>query len=369
MVAICVGRQKRSIVAPAGFDASARPGTTCDALGYRILSVFIGRYPSLFAWSGNDRVVKYRPGSSGHDPMDEKRGAQTDRQAGAALDQETVERLRRGVVWMQKNRGLRLKDIAVGCDVAEHTVRNFAYGKAARPDNTFLGRLFRYLATYRDMVPSEIAWRAEGLAGTAAPRRNIAPLHYDIVRSEVQIDENDLLRVYERYAGYYLCFSRSQRANHLVVSWLHVRALNPTVRATRGELLMPRYTLYSRYPDRFDEGRYDDYIEAGYVVARHGNIFFTGQLDGELRCMILKEPSARKFAYLEGLRLTTSVDDRTPFAARAMCERLGLRVSRDTWKSRIGLFTPDDLRRNFDNADVVERALRAGGPLLYKDPE
>ena len=170
--------------------------------------------------------------------------------------------------------------------------------------------------------------------------------------------------VYVVYAA-----SRSQRAGQLEVSWLHVRTLNPTVRATRGELLMPRHTLYSRYPDRFDSERYDDYIEAGFVVARHGSIFFTGRLDGELRCMILKEPSARKFAYLEGLRLATSVDDRTPFAVRAMCHRLGLRVSRDTWKSRIGLFTPDDPRRNFENADVVERALGASGPLLYKDPE
>jgi hypothetical protein len=299
--------------------------------------------------------------------MEGKKGAQTDRQTGAALDQETVERMRRGVIWMQKNRRLHLKDVAIGCDVAEHTVRNFAYGKAARPDNTFLGRLFRYLADYRVMVPQELTWNLEVQVGVPVARRVAMPMRYDTLRVEVQLDEADLLRVYERYAGYYLCFSRSQRGDHLVVAWLHVRALHQGAKKTGGGLLMPRFTLYSRNPDRFDVNQIDDYVAAGYVISRHGNIFFTGRHDGELSYMILKEPPARKFTYLEGLCLFTSADERTPLAARIMCQRLGLRASRHAWQKRIGLFSLVDFRLHFDNADVIERALGAEGLLLSTD--
>jgi hypothetical protein len=300
--------------------------------------------------------------------MEEKKRHQSDRQTGAALDQETVERLRRGMVWMQKNRGLRLKDVAIGCDVAEHTVRNFAYGKAARPDNTFLGRLFRYLAGFREVIPSEFAWNSEGSAGRDVRRHSARPLHYDLVRSEVQLDEKDLLRVYERYSGYYLCFSRAPRTNHMVVSWLHVRAFNPAVRATRGELLMPRFTLFSRYPDRFDANRSDEYIAAGYVTTRHGNVFLTGQQDGELRYMILKEPAVRKFTYLGGLCLSTSIEDREPYSARVVCQSLGPRVSRAAWQDRVGLFDEGDFRLCFSNANVIERVLGAGNLLRSEDP-
>ncbi|HVM81816.1 MAG TPA: hypothetical protein VMU06_22540 [Stellaceae bacterium] len=288
--------------------------------------------------------------------VDAKKGVQTDRQTGAALDRETVERLRRGVVWMQKNRGLRLKDVAVGCDVAEHTVRNFAYGKAARPDNTFLGRLVRYLEDFRDTIPSEFAWNAEPLAAVAARRRHATPLRYEIVHTEVPFDENDLIRVYERYSGYYLCFWRAPRSSRMSVSWLHIRARSPATRAERGELLMPRFTLYNRIPDRIDTERHDEIISVGYVATRHGNIFLTGQHDGEPRYMILREPSVRKFVYLEGLRLTTA-EDRSPLATRVLCQYLGLRAARRSWQSRISLFSEEEFRRQFDNSEVVERVL------------
>jgi hypothetical protein len=297
----------------------------------------------------------------------ERRETQTDRQIGAALDQETVERLRGGVVWMQKNRGLRLKDVAVGCDVAEHTVRNFAYGKAARPDNTFLGRLYRYLASYREMIPKEIAWKVDVSSRSTAHRRTIVPLNYDMIHAQIQVDENDLLRVYERYAGYYLCFARSEQADRLTVSWLHVLALNPTARTTAGGVPMPRFTLYSRYPDRFDAGHADDYVTAGYVMTRHGNIYFTGRRDGELRHMILEEPSVRKFTYLDGLYLSTTVGDGTPFCSRILCQYLGPRASRAAWEKRIGLFTPEDSRLLFSNADVIERVVGAEVFQIDKD--
>ena len=300
--------------------------------------------------------------------MMENKGARTDRQIGAALDQETVERLRGVVVWMQKNRGLRLKDVAVGCDTAEHTVRNFAYSKAARPDNTFLGRLYCYLANYRGMIPRELAWKPDVSADAATRRRTIVPLHYNMLRAQIQLDENDLLRVYERYAGYYLCFSRAEHRDRVSVSWLHLRALNPAAQSTAGGVPMPRFTLYSRYPNHFDANHADDYVSAGYVMTRHGNIFFTGQRDGELRYMILEEPPARKFTYLEGLYLGTSVDDGTPFASRVVCQNLGLRASRAAWDKRIGLFTTEDLHRHFGNADAVERVLGAGELRLSRDP-
>src|SRR5262249_28510658 len=253
-------------------------------------------------------------------------------------------------VWMQKNRGLRLKDVAVRCDVPEHTVRNFAYAKAARPDNTFLARLFRFLADYRTVFPNDIAWKLNGTTDSATPRRTIVPLFYEMIRAQIQLDENDLVRVYERYAGYYLCFARFEDMDRLAVSWLHLRPLNPSARSTAGGVPMPRFTLYSRYPDPVDVNHADDYVSAGYVITRHGNIYFTGQRDGELRYMILGEPSARKFTYLEGLYLSTSVYDGAPFAARVVCQYLGLRASRAEWESRIGFFAIDNFRKEFSNA-------------------
>ena len=299
--------------------------------------------------------------------MKEKREAGTDRQTGAALDQETVERLRRSVVWMQKNRGLRLKDVAIGCDAAEHTVRNFAYGKAARPDNTFLGRLYRYLANYREMIPSELTWKLEGSAGATKRHRSIVPLYYEMLRAQIQLDEKDLLRVYERYAGYYLCFSRSEHADRVEVSWLHLLALKPAAQSDGSGVPMPRFTLYSRYPDRFDVNQADEYVSAGYVMTRRGNVYLTGQREGELRYMILEEPSVRKFTYLEGLYLGTSVKDGTPFASPVMCQHLGLQVSRAAWEKRIGLFTTEEFRLHFDNAEVIERTLGERGLPLGND--
>jgi len=294
--------------------------------------------------------------------MDAKKGVKSDRQAGAALDRETVERLRRGVVWMQKNRGLRLKDVAVGCDVAEHTVRNFAYGKAARPDNTFLGRLVRYLEDFRDTIPSELGWQGEPPGAASARRWHAKPLHFETVHNEVPFDRNDLVRIYERYSGYYLCFWRWQRPSRLSVSWLHIRSRNGTAPEDSDELLMPRFTLYSRIPDRIDTGRHDEIIAVGYVTSRRGNIFLAGQHDGEPRYMILREPTVRKFVYLDGLWLATSIDNRVPFATRVVCQYLGVRAPRRPWQNRITLYSEEDFRRQFSNAEVLERVL--GGQEL-----
>ena len=258
---------------------------------------------------------------------------------------------------MQKNRRVTLKDVAAGCDVTEHTVRNFAYAKVVRPDNMFLARLVRYLGEFRDIIPSEFVWNTEPLIAASKRRRHATPLRYEIVHSEVPLNENDLLRVYERYTGYYLCFWRSQRANRVSVSWLHIRSPNAAAQLERGELLMPRFTLYSRIPDRLDTSRHDELIAVGYVATRRGNLFLTGQQDGEPRFMIFREPSVRKFAYLEGLCLSTTADDWSPFAARVLCQYLGPHATRATWQKHITLYSEEDLRRQFSNADVVERVL------------
>lgn len=259
--------------------------------------------------------------------------------------------------------------MAVGCDVAEHTVRNFAYGKAARPDNTFLGRLVRYLEDFRDTIPGELAWKAEPLGAAASRRRHAKPLNYELVHTEVPFDQTDLLRVYERYSGYYLCFWRSQRASRLSVSWLHIRSRNPAVQAESDQIFMPRFTLYSRIPDRIDSERQDEIIAVGYVATRRGNIFLTGQHDREPRYIILREPSVRKFVYLGGIWLSTSVDDRAPFAARVVWQYLGARAERRRWRDRITVYSEEDFHRQFHNADVIERALGTQELRLASEPE
>ncbi len=46
-----------------------------------------------------------------------------DRHVGSLLSVEEVESLRKAIGWLRENRGLRLKDLALGCDSAEHTIR------------------------------------------------------------------------------------------------------------------------------------------------------------------------------------------------------------------------------------------------------
>jgi len=83
--------------------------------------------------------------------------------------------------------------------------------------------------------------------------------------------------------------------------------------------------------------------------------------------MILGEPSARKFTYLEGLYLSTSVYDGAPFAARVVCQYLGLRAPRAEWETRIGFFGIDDFRKQFSNAGAIERVLGAEDSRIGKN--
>ncbi len=81
--------------------------------------------------------------------------SRSDREVGSVLSGEEVERLREAIGWLRGQRGVRLKDIALGCDAAEHTVRNFAYRKSIRPDNAFLGKLSKFIAGRKELLPDD----------------------------------------------------------------------------------------------------------------------------------------------------------------------------------------------------------------------
>ena len=184
-----------------------------------------------------------------------------DRQVGALLSGEEVERLRDAINWVRQHRGLRMKEIALDSDIPEHTIRNFAYRKSVRPDSACLGRLHKYFVGNRELLPEgffaageeAIAEIGEGLFGRLA--------RFDLVKMELPISESDLKRVYDRYSGYYLCFRRSQRPSCFSVSWLHILPLRPTGKISRWGLPLPRFTIFIKYPDPLDPATMDRVIE------------------------------------------------------------------------------------------------------------
>jgi hypothetical protein len=285
------------------------------------------------------------------------------RRIGAMLDARDVDRLRRATVWLQKTRGVRYKDIAAGCSFPEHTVRNFAHGKSKRPDNTFVGQLASYLATNRDLLPDALRPPAVWASSASRPAELSKPARFDAIRAEMPIEEADLRRVYERYAGYYLCFARSARLDRIAVSWLHIRPL-PKTGAAR--LPLPRFTWYSRYTDRVDASVARSYVVAGYCVARHGCVFLTGQTDGEPRYLMLQEPAVPRFAFLDGLLLDRAPDTREPAAARVLCRYLGVRATNSDRRGIVGEYRLPQFRRAFPAAAAVEAALGADGVLVSR---
>ncbi|MFQ5958310.1 MAG: hypothetical protein ACE5LF_02975 [Alphaproteobacteria bacterium] len=292
-----------------------------------------------------------------------------DRDVGSTLSGAEVERLREALNWVRKNRGVRLTEIAAGCDVPEHTVRNFAYRKSNRPDNAFLGRLCKYFAEDREILP-ESFFLDPRETRPQTPRDLLGRLaQFDLIRLELPITEDDLKRVFDRYSGYYLCFRRSYRPARMSVSWLHIRPLSPSLDITREGLPLPRFTLFIEYHDRFDPDMTRSYIIVGYTISRNGHLFFIGHHDGELQYLTLNEPSIRKFNYLQGLCLLTSTGDRQPFSTRLVCQYLGREASRPAWEEKIGVFPDDDFDSLFDNADVVKRALGDEGVLVASKPE
>ena len=295
--------------------------------------------------------------------MDEFDRSRPDREVGAMLSGDDVERLRETVGWLRGERGLRLKDIALGCDASEHTVRNFAYRKSIRPDNAFLGQLYKFIAGREALLPDAFLTNGKG----ARPRgrgETIGRLgRFDLVRMEMPISEDDLKRVFDRYCGYYLCFRQSFRPNRVSVSWLHILPLNPKLDIAKNGLPLPRFTLFIEYPDPVDPKAGRSYIIGGYVTRRNGHIYFTGQNDGEVKNFIFKEPPNRRFTYLQGLSLQTSSEDGELFAARVVCQYLGPKAAREDWAGKIDVFPAASFNDLFDNADIINRAIGGDGVL------
>ena len=119
--------------------------------------------------------------------MNEVDIARPDRQVGSMLSGDQVERLREAIGWLRGQRGIRLKDIAIGCDASEHTVRNFAYGKSIRPDNAFLGKLYKFIVGRKELLPDDF------LANGGEPRPRAREEftgrlgRFDLVRMELPI--------------------------------------------------------------------------------------------------------------------------------------------------------------------------------------
>lgn len=283
-----------------------------------------------------------------------------DRKLGSYLSGAEVERLREAANWLRLHRGLRFKELAQACEVAEHTVRNFAYRKSVRPDNAVLGRLYKHLMRHREMLPegffspvvAPASEPAEGLIGRLA--------RYDLIKFELPIAESDVKRIYDRYSGYYLCFRRHAAGDVVCVSWLHVLALRPNMKLSRWGLPLPRFTILVRHPDRLDPDTTHSYIIIGYGFSRNGRIYLCGQHDGELKNLILEEPAIAKFTYLQGLYLATAEDNHEPYAARVVCQRLGDQVSRDDWEAQIGEFASAEFSKRFRNAKAITSSLGKG---------
>lgn len=282
--------------------------------------------------------------------------SEPDPHVGSMLSGAEVEKLHEAINWLRKHRGFRMKEIALQCDVPEHTVRNFAYRKSNRPENSVLGRLYKFMVTNRELLPDEFLAIDRDLLSQSADR--VGRLPDDSIKKKIlPVSEADLKRVYDRYTGYYLCYRRSQRPGKMSVSWLHIMPLTGNVKAFKGNLPLPRFTLFAKYSDRIDPEKTQSYITIGYVISRHGRIYVTGHHDGALQHFILNEPTVSKFSYLPGLCLLTSADGTSPFSARVVCQYLGSNTERLDWEDKIGVFTDKAFNKNFENAEVVMRAI------------
>ncbi len=295
--------------------------------------------------------------------MSEVDCSRPDREVGSMLSGDEVERLREAIGWLRGQRGLRLKDIALGCDVAEHTVRNFAYRKTIRPDNTVLGKLYKFIAGREELRPDDFL--ANGKEARPRGRDEITGRlgRFDLVRMELPITEDDLRRVFDRYSGYYLCFRQSHRPAMVSVSWLHILPLSPNLDVAKVGLPLPRFTLFIENPDAIDPEAGRSYIIGGYVIRRNGRIYLVGQNDGDLKYFTFKEPSSRRFTYMQGLSLLTSVENGEPFATRVVCQYLGIKAAREDWDGKIGVFPDATFHDLFDNADIIKRAIGDDGVL------
>jgi len=283
-----------------------------------------------------------------------------DQEVGLRLEGDDVERLRLAVAWARQRRGLSLKEIARACDVPEHTLRNFVHRKSLRPANALLGRLYRYFSSRRGLSQGATGADDFGPEETESAARIGILARYGLVRLEVPITEDDIRRVYDRYCGYYMCFSRTVRPAEYMASWLHVRPQRAGASVHKDDLPLARFTLLIVLPGTVEPGTTRRYVIPGYVMSRNGRLFFTGHYDGELQYMTLNEPPSRRFDYLEGVALLTASAGRGLISSRVVCQHLGTAVERASWHDRIGVFEESRLRQTFDNATAIVNALGTG---------
>lgn len=268
-----------------------------------------------------------------------------DREIGSRLGVEDVELLRRVVETARQRFGMRYREIADQCDIAEHSLRNFISRKSLRPDNAILGRLYRFAQTH----PHFLQAGPDSEAGRHPPAEQ--------VRTVLPVSEEDVAKVYDWYCGYYLGFRPVQGSRRILVSWLHI---------IRENLPLPRFTQFIRYPDPIDHTPLS-YVIIGYVVTRNGRLYLTGHHDAELKHMILDEPLSRDFRFLQGLCLQTSADDGEPFATRLLCQYLGEEADRDPWMPKIGVFDRAEFESAFDNAQMIIRSFGDAPMLTVSD--
>ena len=268
-----------------------------------------------------------------------------DRDVGSMLSGDQVERLRDAINWGRTHRGLKLKSIAFESGVPEHTVRNFASRKSARPDNAVVGRLYKFVAQNRGLMRDRYATSRRDVQSPLAEGA-FTRLPDDLIKKRVlPVSEADLKRVYNRYTGYYLCFRRSSRPSRMSASWLNIMPVKEDLVVSEGGLPLPRFTLYIKYPDLLDPEKWRSYIVIGYAFSRNGRLFLMGHHDDEPQYFALIEPPTAKFTYMQGLCLLTSAHDKQPFSTRAICQRLGPETSRLEWEDKIGVFTNREFKR------------------------
>ena len=133
-------------------------------------------------------------------------------------------------------------------------------------------------------------------------------------------------------------------------------------------LPMPRFTLFIECPDAIGPEAGRSYIVGGYAIRRNGRIYLVGQNDGDLNYFTFKEPTNRRFTYMQGLSLLTSVTDGEPFASRVVCQYLGRKAAREDWGGKIGVFPDATFPDLFDNADIIKRAIGKDGVLTGDNP-
>ncbi|MEX2649471.1 MAG: hypothetical protein WD673_10705 [Alphaproteobacteria bacterium] len=283
---------------------------------------------------------------------------QADDEAGLGLDQDQVEELRRLLIWVRGNLGMRLKDIARAIDQPDHTLSNFIRRRSRRPATVFLGRLRAFFAAHPQLLPERSSFDAPRTPRRPAPVGILA--RYGLVSLDVPLSIDDVRRVYERYTGYFFCHGiLPAPGDKFLCALLHIRPARAGANYDDADLPLPRFTFTVRVPDSVGARRPKSYVAGGYAISRNGKLFLTGQHDGELQYLVLQEPRGRRFQYLHGLLLTTLLDVGAPAAMRLICQRIAREGRHGAWSPKAGIYGETAFRKTFEDADAIIGGLRS----------